>query len=170
MSFPDGSRGVVFYKDNDGHGLVVSLDETQAKWDVARGKDIQDIDGIPNSDYAAPTISRIGEGRDYTEAILRQLPSFQCPAAAWCVSLGKGWYLPTASELNYLFCVANARSSKRGLISMALQAAGGDPLNGGWYWTSSEVGRNEVVNLSDGGTFATEKKGESNNVRAIRAF
>ena len=170
MSFSDGTSGVVFYKDNNGHGLVVSLEETTAKWDVAKGKNITDISDIPNGGTAIPNISTIGEGMINTEAILHQLPSAQCPAASWCVSLGKGWYLPTASELSYLLIIANAGQGMMGPISIALQTNGGTAINSGWYWTSSEVDRNEVVNLSSKGSYATEKKGEANSVRAIRAF
>jgi ribonucleotide monophosphatase NagD (HAD superfamily) len=79
-------------------------------------------------------------------------------------------FSPTASEIMYLFKVANLGKSKKGPISQALQNYGGKPLDGGWYWTCTEVGRNEVVNISDGGSVATEKKGEENSVRAIRAF
>ena len=169
-TFEDGSRGVVFYANADGHGLAVSMQETKAKWDVSRGRDIQDVYEIPNMNNAAPYIARIGEGADYTAAILRQLPAHICAAAAWCNSQGNGWYLPTASEIMYLFKVANLGKSKKGPISQALQNYGGKPLDGGWYWTCTEVGRNEVVNISDGGSVATEKKGEENSVRAIRAF
>lgn len=170
QSFSDGSRGVVFYADGKGHGLVVSLEEGEAKWDKTKGRDVQDIYDIPNMNDAAPYIAEIGKGNSYTDAILRQLPFGICPAAEWCRSLGEGWYLPTASELSYLFKVANEGKSKFGTISRALEAAGGAPLNGGWYWTSSEVARNEVVNISDGGAVATEKKAEENKVRAIKAF
>ena len=170
QSFSDGSRGIVFYSDGKGHGLVVSLEESEAKWDKSKGRDVQDIIDVPNMNDAAPYIAEIGKGNSYTDAILRQLPFGYCPAAEWCRSLGDGWYLPTASELSYLFKVANEGKSKFGTISRALEAAGGAPLNGGWYWTSSEVARNEVVNISDGGAVATEKKAEENKVRAIKAF
>lgn len=169
-TFEDGSRGIVFYITADGHGLAVSMQETKAKWDVSRGRDVQDVYELPNINSAAPYITRIGEGADYTAAILRQIPAHICAAAAWCTSQGQGWYLPSASELMYLFKVANEGKSKKGPISQALVNYGGKALSGGWYWTSSEVARDEVINISDGGSKATEEKDEENSVRAIRAF
>ncbi len=170
QTFTDGTRGVIFYTDGKGHGLVVSLEESKAKWDIAKSRDLYDIIEIPNQNDAFAGVFHIGLGNDYTDAILRHFPAGHCPAAEWCRSLGVDWYLPSASELSYLLKVANDGKGKNGTISSVLQANGGVPLNGGWYWTSSECGRNEVVNISGSGSVATEEKGEENNVRAIKAF
>ena len=70
----------------------------------------------------------------------------------------------------YVILAVAALQGMMGPISIALQTNGGTAINSGWYWTSSEVDRNEVVNLSSKGSYATEKKGEANSVRAIRAF
>ncbi len=140
--FPDGSRGIVFYIAGDGHGIAVSLQETKAQWDISRKRDIIDIPEIPNLSNAHADASALGEGAYYTSSILRHLPSYQCPAAAWCVSLGEGWYLPSAPELLYLFQIANGKLKQKGPISQALMQNGGVVLDGGWYWTSSESEKN----------------------------
>ena len=169
-TFSDGSQGIIFYVDEKGHGLAVSLRETKALWDISRKRDMQDIYQIPNTEHATTTITQVGEGAIHTAAILKQLPAYLCPAAAWCVSQGEGWYLPTASELLILFQVANCRKGKKGPISQAIVSNGGVPLNGGWYWTCTESGKTAVINISEGGSCATENKSENNAVRAVRAF
>lgn len=169
-TFPDGSKGIIFYVNEDGHGIAVSLQETKAQWDISRKRDIIDIPEIPNLSNAHADASALGEGAYYTSSILRHLPSYQCPAAAWCVSLGESWYLPSAPELLYLFQIANGKLEQKGPISQALMQNGGVVLDGGWYWTSSESERTEVFNITDGGSCATENKDEKNAVRAFRAF
>jgi len=170
MTFSDGTQGIVFYSDDKGHGLVVSLKETRAKWDLNRKKDMIDIPEIQNSENAFPYISQLGEGAEHTAAILRHLPSYLCPAAYWCTAIGEGWYLPTASELVYLLRVANGGQEEKGPISLAITTHGGTKIDGGWYWTSSETDRTEVLNISDSGSVSTENKSEENAVRAIRAY
>lgn len=169
-TFPDGSQGIIFYVTNDGHGLAVSLNETTASWDISKKKYMQDITAIPNIEDAMPIITQLGEGAYYTSSILHQAATNQYPAAAWCAALGEGWYLPTASELLYLFVIANNNKGNRGPISRAIIKNGGIGLNGDWYWTSSENDRTEAINITNGGFCSSEKKGESNSVRAIKAF
>ena len=44
ICFSDGSCGVIFLLDGNGHGLAISLDETEVKWqNTKRVKDCQDI-------------------------------------------------------------------------------------------------------------------------------
>lgn len=170
LTFPDGSQGIAYYVDGEGHGLAVSLKETKAKWDISRKRDMLDIPEIPNIENAYPYISEIGEGEEYTAAILRHLPTYLCPAAYWCTSLGEGWYLPTASELSYLMRNANMGREEEGPISRAIIANGGDVIDGGWYWSCSESERTEALNVSDKGSVSSENKSEENAVRAIKAF
>ena len=129
-----------------------------------------DIPDIPNTDSYQATISQIGEGAQYTAAILRHMPAYLSPAASWCASLGEGWYLPTATELFYLFRIANAGLESKGIISQALTENGGAGLYGGWYWSCTEANRTEALNVSTRGSVDTENKSEENSVRAIRAF
>ena len=169
-TFPDGSQGVIFFVNNEGHGLAVSLQEENRVWDTNRGRNMQDIPEIPNSESARPFINQIGEGEINTAAILRHLSSYECPAASWCTSLGEGWYLPTASELLYLLKIANEGRGEDGPISRALSTNGGIEIDESWYWTSSESERTEAINISKRGSIATEDKDDTNAVRAVRAF
>ena len=170
LNFSDGSFGIVFYADDKGHGLVVSLIETRAKWDINKRKHMSDVPDIPNTENAQAEITQLGEGAQYTSAILRHMSSFMCPAAAWCRAQGEDWYLPSASELTYLLRVANGGRDEKGPISRAITAAGGIKLDGDWYWSSSETERTEALNVSEGGYVSSENKDEENAVRAVRAF
>ena len=163
--FEDGSRGIVFYAEGE-HGLVVSLNATTAKW--CSGKLARmDIPEVPNRCDALPRIIKIGEGEQYSRYIY---DTTQSPAVAWCFSHGDGWYLPSSDELCYLLKDANAGKIHLGPISKALKKNGGKGLAKGWYWTSSECDKKNVVNIDEDGDYATELKTEKNLVRAIRAF
>lgn len=163
-TFEDGTAGIVFYTTNDGHGLVVSLVETTAKWLDARK--YQDITMVPNDENVN---SSLVSGANYTNAILTQLGSSQAPAAAWCKSLGQEWYLPSAGELIYLFKIANLGDNESGPISTALISKGGGYFSD-WYWCSSEQEKDEAWNISASGRTSSEDKKEELKVRAVRAF
>ena len=192
--FPDGSRGVIFYLDNHGHGLAVSLDGTKAKWeDVNNKSNCHDNPFLPNEDGVK--LLTYKQGINNTSVIIQSLGIEQAPAAAWCVQKGDGWYLPSAGELWYLFSVENAlksannsqeSSEKKGFfkkiadtigdafiagpISQALMLNGGQMLKNDWYWSSTENDKDEAINVSSSGRMSSEDKIEILSVRAIRAF
>lgn len=159
ISFPDGSRGIIFYYEN-GRGLAVSLIERELKWDCSRKReDIVTLENVEQSYH--PFI--YGEGAKNTQAIIQQLGS-NADAANWCKRSGEGWYLPSSGELYYLVTMA-----KKGSVLYNNLEYYGAKLRG-WYWTSSEHNRTEAINISDGGSVDTENKDEETKVRAIRAF
>lgn len=167
MTFDDGSKGIVFYKNGE-HGMVVSLDGNSCLWqNPTRSRDILDITEIPNDEDDDKNFSP-GRGLVFTKSIMSQSQGFglSFPAANWCVNHGNGWYLPSAGELVYLFKVAN----KNGEINSALMRAGGNQLTNGWYWSSSEINRKEAINVSARGWASGEEKTNSVNVRAVHAF
>lgn len=159
--FPDGTQGIVFYMDQEGKGLAVSLDETEMVWDA--NNNFFDINTLKNLGSNSHGFN-YGEGKTNTQMIIQYLGS-NAYAANWCVMYGDGWYLPSVGEMYYL--VINAK--KGSLLANSLKAKGGGKLSG-WYWTSSEHNREEALNVSDGGSVHTETKEEETKVRAIRAF
>lgn len=109
----------------------------------------------------------IGLGAEETSEIV----AYQgYPAANWCVSRGNGWYLPSIGELYQLLVVANAENGKNGFISVILTTCGGTPLDGNWYWSSTEENAENIYNISAYGRIATEIKCEKVYVRAVRQF
>lgn len=164
-TFEDGSKGVIFYTDGE-HGLVVSMTGTKGKW--CDNKFVKkDIYELTNQCDEGPEKLQLGEGLPFSQAIYNATRS---PIVAWCYSLGDGWYLPSANELHHLFYYANDSKVHGGLISIALRKNGGQALQKGWYWSSSECKREEAVNVSEDGDASTELKKVKNLVRAIRAF
>lgn len=167
--FSDGSKGIVFYSDGQGHGLVVSLDQTTAQWEqVRRSRDCHDIVLLPNesdpSSYCIP-----GKGEEQTRVIINQI-GVTATAATWCTAHGDGWYLPSAGELFYLLKMANEGKGRNGRISAGLVTNGGQPLLGSWYWCSNENDKDEAFNVSNGGSISSEDKNESVQTVAVRAF
>lgn len=190
ISFPDGSRGIIYFLDGMGHGLAVSLDQTTAKWqNVKKTKECQDVYQVIN-ESSLSKYCNIGVGYQNTMAIINQLGMGQAPAAEWCTRHGNGWYLPSSGELWNLLMVANylpqdetqksffkrmfekkKKNYSDGFISVMLQAIGGQPLDDeNWYWTSSEEGQETAYNISVSGRNATEEKTYELSVRAVRAF
>lgn len=177
ICFSDGSCGVIFLLDGNGHGLAISLDEAEIKWQNAkRIKDCQDIYQLVN-EKEPPKYCNIGLGSQQTQMIINQLGSGHAPAAEWCTRHGNGWYLPSAGELWYLFTVANSDTnnegkskSEDGFISKMLQMVGGHPIGNSWYWSSSEEDQENAWNVSTSGKYSTEDKNNDVSVRAIRYF
>lgn len=169
LTFDDGTKGIIYYLDNQGHGLVVSLDNTTAKWEnVSKSKECHDIVRLPNEEGIE--VCTYGAGANNTFTIINQIGVYNAPAAAWCISHGDGWYLPSSGELWYLLAIANAKSGAGGLISLSIINAGGAPLDRKWYWSSSENDKDEAINVSLWGSMSSEDKVHLVDVRAIRAF
>lgn len=168
--FSDGSRGIVFYITNDRkHGLAVSLDASPAKWEnQSSSRRCHDIVTIPNED--GTMFCTYKKGEEYTANIINQIGMLQAPAAAWAISHGTGWYLPSAGELWHLFIVANEGKGSNGPISHAIMKAGGMELTNDWYWSSTENDKDEAINVSISGRMSSEDKTEEIQVRAVRAF
>ncbi len=78
--------------------------------------------------------------------IVEQLSLSRCLAVAWCLSLGDGWYLPSAEELSYLFRIANVVCNNTSINGVIAQN-GGTPLVSGWYWSSSEKNKTSAINV-----------------------
>ena len=179
VRFSDGTQGIIFFLDGQGHGLVVSLDQTEMQWQNAKDeRRCVDIYQILN-ESSFSKYCNVGMGMQNTQYIVTQLGQGQAPAAEWCLRHGNGWYLPSVGELWQLIGVADkvddksgskGRDKPKGFISTMLEMAGGAPIDGWWYWTSSEENKENAYNISSSGRVATEVKSEENYVRAIRAF
>lgn len=170
-TFADGTTGVVFYKTEDGHGLVVGMDVTNAKWEnVRKQRDCHDIPSLPNEQGSKFMTFQLGN--QYTQIIIQTLGATEAPAAAWCAQHGMGWYLPSSGELWYLLAVDRGEmaSGIPGKISEALVANGGVALSNGWYWSSTENDNDDAINVSYKGSVSAEEKPEALIVRAVRAF
>lgn len=165
IDFYDGTQGVVFYLDGDGHGLAVHLQENlndKKQWqEVSRWQQCVDIEEIPNREggetlqisgleeqYYNAAIQRLfvpGLGKQYCDAAIQQIGLEKLPAIQWCRSIGPDWYLPSIGELYQLLMEANEHEGGSGPISKALIEAGGYRLiYNHCYFSSSESDNTDV--------------------------
>lgn len=169
-NFDDGTYGIIFFLNQNGQGLAVSLDETIIQWEnQTKNANCHDVSMLFNEEDCNLAFT-CGIGKGYCESIVGELGDGAAPAAGWCVQHGNGWYLPSAGELWKLLIVANKKMGRQGPISQALSKAGGMVLNDGKYWTSNEKNKKEAYWVSTFGDNDEEDKTKAINVRAIRAF
>lgn len=168
-SFADGTRGIIFYVDKSGHGLVVSMIQAELPW-IRNSKGKVSVNPTTDEDKLIVGISeKKASGMEGTKKIVKELGPYMAVAAQWCLDLGEGWYLPSASELNYLIVTANEEGKKTGPISLALMEAGYKPIKG-WYWCCEDYSARQAWNIASGGGIASESKTSKAMVRAVRKF
>lgn len=165
-TFEDNTKGVVFYIDEEGRGLAVSLEQERRRWEEETNfVYCQDIVAIANEKDVETSLN-VGLGKINTAYIIQQLGEYKAPAARYSRNNGAEWYLPSAGEMFYLVAYANLE----GDINKALETAGGKKLNG-WYWTSSEYNNGEAWRIAHNGKMKRcSKLATRIHVRAIRMF
>lgn len=165
-TFEDGSKGIVFYVDEGGHGLVVSLQQEKRRWDDETNfVYCQDIVNITNEKKVSLNMI-VGLGKNNTSYIIGQLGKNKAPAARYSRDEGVEWYLPSAGELFQLI----ARANLYGEIDESLINNNGKKIKG-WYWTSSEYNNGEAWRINENGKVKRcSKLATRIHVRAIREF
>jgi hypothetical protein len=163
----DGIKGIVIEVDDQRHATkLLSLEESSEQWD--------------NSLYWSDYWSEY-RGGSYTYAndrydgqcnmriIMNRSDSNKFSAFNWCTDYGRGWYLPSKSELESL---ANGYDyitdrSYIGAINETLREMG-YPTISGTYWSSTEDDSRDAfaVNMSEGESFYSNK-GNSYYARAM---
>lgn len=81
------------------------------------------------------------------------------------ISLAENEYIPSLGEMLFVFL-------NRKAINEALEAVGGTPIDGVWYWTSTEGSATYAwgLYLYSGGADSSTKASGANRVRAVSAF
>ena len=82
------------------------------------------------------------------------------------ISLAENEYIPSLGEMLFVFL-------NRKAINEALEAVGGTPIDGVWYWTSTEYSATYAwgLNLSSGNVYGYfTKASDTSRVRAVSAF
>lgn len=172
IEFYDGSKGVVFYLDGEGHGLAVSLcEDTHLKcWqEVSSWRDCVDVMSLSNNDGID---FKMGLGMVNCDAAINQIGINGLPAIKWCRSMGSDWYLPSLGELYELMVVANHSKGRQGPISKAAKANGGNSFlsTKSAYLSSSEEDNTNVFAVWPKGDVRIEKKYNRSACRAVRMF
>lgn len=164
-TFDDNTTGVVFYVDEDGHGLAVSLNQEKRRWEEeSHYVYCQNIVTIADENLPYLCINH-GLGMLYTASIIMQLGDVKPTAAKYCREEGSDWYLPSAGELYYLM-IANADGS----VDKTLKTQKAKPIEG-WYWTSSEHSQGEAWRINHNGKAKRcSKLATRIYARAVRQF
>ncbi len=123
----NGKRGVVFQVwDGGRHGKIISLDETQAAWDL---RVIYLVDNGWSGGTRTYADSE-SDGKANTDKIMSRSDSEYFDAFEWCRAKGSSWYLPAKDELVQIY------NNKDKLNSTLRQY--GTALSDGFYWSSTE--------------------------------
>ncbi len=146
--------GIIFFLDGSGcHGLVAKATDEPGtyQWSSTYFNTWAFASGI------------YGGAQNTKKSIARAVASAStCPAASVCDNLTSGgytdWYLPSKDELDMMY------------VNLHMQGLGGFAFN--FYWSSSEYGSGDAWTqyFSDGYQNGFTNKGDSNCVRAVRAF
>ena len=130
---PDGSRGVVFYLNEEGtDGWMVALHDASTYCPWGPMGNIGGVDNITVSNYEYLTSIFLDfDGYDHTQRIREHCENngYNGSYAAGVVDYENGWYLPSAGQLKWLYVNAIFYES-------ALQNVG-DKMGLHAYWSSS---------------------------------
>lgn len=173
-----GLQGVVFEVDSTGYaGKILSLGEGSAAWSVDKYEIIRNVGALDLYD---------GE---QNMKLIKEVPGWQekYPAFAWCASLGEGWYIPAACELDCL--VTQGNGNDYNAVKERVEMAGGVtmPRLGSksiTYWSSTEGDRidegecfaqrfifvRDEADWRGGWDNAPLKKSSEHRVRAVAKF
>lgn len=169
IEFYDGTKGVVFYLNGEGHGLAVNLHQQTNNWqNTSLWYECIDIEAIPNE---KKTSMQMGLGAAYCDAAIEQLGLENLPAIQWCRSLGSDWYLPSLGELYELLVVSNRSKGTEGHISYVLKWNGSIPIQDTFfYFSSSEDDNTNIYSIMGSGRITIVKKYYPYPCLAIRMF
>lgn len=144
--------GIIFtlYIGSDGqqHGLIVSITETEARW--------QNAGVVVNADRAEDGL--------YNTGLMTN-----SPAKEWVESLGAGWYLPSIDELSLLWHNRYYVNKTLRMNAQTLLATTGITAI---YWSSNEANTTFAFNFNftNGHVTSSGAKAYSYRVRGIRTF
>ena len=144
--------GVVTYADGDNR-LAIQLDVSGTKLWSNTLSDVVGIDNVSSSTYKSDM-----DGKANTQAWVSQYGSSNNGyAAGYCYNYttpgtGKGqWHLPSAGELTV------ALVTNKSAVSNGLSKSGGEGLQSGNHWSSSEQDASKAWKISSSGGTASDK-------------
>ena len=153
----DGTKGVVFYLNQDGtEGLMVALEDASEGCAWGTNSNIAPLNDQPLNDFYA-----LKDMSGYHNTGLIRAAQNADTTAAGVVDYENGWYLPAAGELRKLYAALP-------MIEASLTLSGGSTLAEGTYWSSTEYSTSDASTpmFSMGNTTKTS----TCRVRAIRKF
>ena len=164
----NGVKGVIFAVKQDFNQItwcyIMSLDEEDLQW---------------STEYAnCNNYSAIGYYNTYYPFTYYGMDINKYPAFKWCMDHGEGWFMPSSTELTWMWD-AISNGSRDFLNPMVeqynkiLKAYGGEPFVETYYWSSNETSE-EFVELvafmKDSVVCLDPKKDNKYTVRAAYRF
>ena len=148
-----GEKAMVFQTDEDGHGTAVNIKAfrgNKSPWCaekkmVNRVQTVSETDGMVNTQTICEFCSSNG------------VPISIFPVFAWCKSLGEGWYIPSAQQMETLVNFwlrneqeydwdddenGNVEEISKQEIDERFISAGGIPLSSGMYTSTKSTDGN----------------------------
>ena len=158
-----GKEGIVIEVDQDGNnGKIISLRQSSSPLQWA--SDVAEQNRLVGTIYMSGGVENLAK--------IVKIPNWKekYPAFKWCFDYGKGWYLPALQEVESF-------STHRDVINSALSAAGGTPIGGYAYWSSTEDSASaengeykaHYVNVNTKTSLSNQKKYKF-YVRAVASF
>ena len=137
----NGTKGVVYAIKNN-KVYVVSLDEAFLQWSTENVwcNCMSDNGSLNTSDPFDPTYCRADGG-------VRDINNY--PAFKWCKEHGADWYLPSSTELQWLWDVTSGGKHEYDCDEMKafnkiLADNGGTAIDEDYYWSSNETSENLI--------------------------
>ena len=137
----NGTKGVVYAIKNN-KVYVVSLDEAYLQWSTENVwcNCMSDNGSLNTSDPFDPTYCRADGG-------VRDINNY--PAFKWCKEHGADWYLPSSTELQWLWDVTSGGKHEYDCDEMKafnkiLTDNGGTAIDEDYYWSSNETSENLI--------------------------
>ena len=108
------------------YGYIMSLDEGYEAWST---------EDVRTNCYSSGAINT---------SIMLELGADKYPAAKWCANHGDGWFLPSHTEMGWMWDMLTGGEATFSASSVAkynkiLTDNGGDAVEEAFYWTSNEI-------------------------------
>lgn len=160
----NGVKGVVFAikSDNKGdtYGYIFSLDEEDLQWST-----VYEWCNCVNDKGAWNTYDPF----TYYDMDINNYPAFK-----WCMDHGDDWFMPSSTELRWMWETIsngsyNFNDPKVAEFNKLLTDNGGEPFNETYYWSSNETSEDlvEVIAFMDESVVCLDPK--KDNVYTARA-
>ena len=154
----DGVEGVVFYVTDGGtSGYIMSLDQAELQWST---------ENIQANCFS-------GNGKYNTEDMLK-LGADKFPAAKWCADHGNGWFMPSSTELEWMWdAVSNKTHVFDNEFIKLYNDKLEDPILEDYYWSSNEITEvlGELVAFMENSVICLDpQKTKKYSVRAVYKF
>lgn len=137
----NGVRGIVIEIDDEGHGIVMSIEQANLRWSEFKKSDSRRL-GIDDQHDGAVNQAAFARMAEEGKVRWEDYPAFK-----WCRDRGEGWYLPAINEIlrvGHLYNNGRIKFDRkaREQFNEQIKAHGGPKMDRLMYYFSSTEGDN----------------------------